>query len=215
MAPCGVSASGVLAVRSQSRSCSSAVLCGLALFLCFHVSRPTRSRRPWLRSFPNATPRDLAQAARDFNRRFPEASAGLSHDGADRRAERRAVAELIGDADAMLLATVFKETAQRIQPLLPAARAQGNHRWSRAIQRWVGTAAGAANDCLLMMIARYAELSSLTAEKDASARVGRRVGSTLHPQLAPWIRARAYWQNRGESNLISLLALICPSRIAA
>src|SRR5262249_15206477 len=67
--------------------------------------------------------------------------------------------------------------------------------------RWRGTRLFTDDD------ARYDELSSLTAEKDASAAA---VADAVkrHPTLSPWIRARGYWQNRGESNLTSLFALM-------
>lgn len=148
---------------------------------------------------------DLTQAARDFNRRFPKHQLVFRTTAQIDALADAPLRQLIDDADAILLATVFKETAQRIQPLLATARAKeiivvagdpglGRH------SRWRGKRLFADDD------ARYAELSSLTAEKDASAAsVAKSVES--HPTLAPWIRARAYWQNRGETNLISLLAL--------
>lgn len=148
---------------------------------------------------------DLAQAGRDFKQRFPRHQLIFrSTAQLDALADAQ-LQQLIGGADALLLATVFKETAQRIQPLLATARAReviavaGDPGLGRQ-SRWGGKRLFADDD------ARYAELSSLTAEKDASAASVAK-SARQYPALAPWINAREYWQNRGEANLISLLAL--------
>ena len=148
---------------------------------------------------------DLAQAGRDFNQRFPKHRLLFRTTAQIDALADAQLQQLIGDADAILLATVFKDTAQRIQPMLAAARAgevivvAGDPALGRQ-SRWRGKRLFADDD------ARYAELSSLTAEKDASAS-SVAASSKQFPVLAPWIKARAYWQNRGQANLISLLAL--------
>ncbi|MBL8270431.1 cobaltochelatase subunit CobN [Steroidobacter sp.] len=149
---------------------------------------------------------DLAQAARDFNQRLPEHRLIFRTTSQIDALSDAQLQELIVGADALLLATVFKETAQRIQPLLATSRAReiiavaGDPALGRQ-SRWRAKRLFAQED------PRYAELSSLTAEKDASAEA---VAAAIkhYPQLTPWIQARAYWQNRGESNLVSLLALL-------
>lgn len=149
---------------------------------------------------------DLAQAARDFNRRLPGHQLIFRTTAQLDALSDAQLQELIGGADALLLATVFKETAQRIQSLLPSARAKeiiavaGDPTLGRQ-SRWRGKRLFVDED------PRYAELSSLSAEADAS---GEAVAAAIrrHPKLTPWIQARAYWQNRGASNLISLLALM-------
>ncbi|WP_206606350.1 cobaltochelatase subunit CobN [Steroidobacter cummioxidans] len=149
---------------------------------------------------------DLAQAARDLNQRLPNHRLIFRTTAQIDALSDAQLQELIGEADALLLATVFKETAQRIQALLPATRAReviavaGDPALGRQ-SRWRAKRLFVDED------PRYAELSSLTAEKDASAEA---VAAAVrrHPQLAPWIQARAYWQNRGAPNLISLLALL-------
>lgn len=149
---------------------------------------------------------DLAQAAQDFHRRHAEHRLVFRTNAQVDALTDAQLRELIGDADALLLATVFKETAQRIQPLLANASAKeiiavaGDPSLGRQ-SRWRGKRLFTDDD------ARYGELSSLTAEKDASAASVARAISQ-HPTLDPWIRSRAYWQNRGEANLTSLLALV-------
>ncbi|GFE88746.1 cobaltochelatase subunit CobN [Steroidobacter agaridevorans] len=149
---------------------------------------------------------DLAQAARDVNQRLPNHRLIFRTTAQVDALSDAQLEELISGADALLLATVFKETAQRVQALLPATRAReiisvaGDPALGRQ-SRWGSKRLFVDED------PRYAELSSLTAEKDASADA---VAAAVrrHPQLTPWIQARAYWQNRGASNLISLLALM-------
>ncbi|MET0533533.1 MAG: cobaltochelatase subunit CobN, partial [Steroidobacter sp.] len=149
---------------------------------------------------------DLAQAAQDFHRDRSEHRLIFRTTAQVDALTDAQLRELIGGADALLLATVFKESAQRIQPLLASAPAKeiiavaGDPALGRQ-SRWRGQRLFADDD------ARYGELSSLTAEKDASAAsVSRTVRQ--YPMLAPWIRGRAYWQNRGAENLTSLLALM-------
>ncbi|HWK51165.1 MAG TPA: hypothetical protein VNR40_14830, partial [Steroidobacter sp.] len=67
---------------------------------------------------------DLAQAARDLNQRLPNHRLIFRTTAQVDALSNAQLQELIGEADALLLATVFKETAQRIQALLPAARAR-------------------------------------------------------------------------------------------
>src|SRR5262249_53801693 len=73
---------------------------------------------------------------------------------------------LFQSADAVLLATVFKENAQRLTPILASSRAKtalafaGDTALGRQ-SRWSGSALFEAND------ARYDELSSFTADQDA------------------------------------------------
>jgi cobaltochelatase CobN len=149
---------------------------------------------------------DLAQAARDFNQRLPKHRLIFRTTAQVDALSDAQLQELIGEADAILLATVFKEAAQRVQALLPSTHATeiiavaGDPALGR-LSRWRAKRLFVDED------PRYAELSSLTAEKDAS---GDAVVAAVrrHPQLAPWIQARAFWQNRGEPNLISLLALM-------
>ncbi|WP_129776688.1 cobaltochelatase subunit CobN [Peristeroidobacter soli] len=149
---------------------------------------------------------DLAQAARDFNQRLPDHRLIFRTTAQVDALSDAQLQELIGGADALLLATVFKETAQRIQAQLATTRAKeiiavaGDPGLGRQ-SRW------RAKHLFIDEDPRYAELSSLTAEKDAGASA---VAAAVqrYPRLASWIQARAYWQNRGESNLISLLALL-------
>jgi cobaltochelatase CobN len=149
---------------------------------------------------------DLAHAAQDFHRRHTKHRLVFRTTAQIDALTDAQLRELIGGADALLLATVFKETAQRIQPLLASASAKeiiavaGDPALGRQ-SRWRGRRLFEDDD------ARYGELSSLTAEKDASAASVARAVSQ-HPALEPWIRGRAYWQNRGEANLTSLLALL-------
>lgn len=149
---------------------------------------------------------DLAQAAQDFHRRHADHRLLFRTTAQVDALTDEQLRELIGGADALLLATVFKETAQRIQPLLASTSAKeiiavaGDPALGRQ-SRWRGKRLFTDDD------ARYGELSSLTAEKDASAAsVARAIQQ--HPSLDPWIRSRAYWQNRGDANLSSLLALL-------
>lgn len=149
---------------------------------------------------------DLAQAAQDFHRDHSEHRLVFRTTAQVDALTDAQLRDLIGSADALLLATVFKETAQRIQPLLSNTAAKeiiavaGDPGLGRQ-SRWRGERLFADDD------ARYGEISSLTAEKDASAAsVSRAVRQ--QPTLAPWIRSRAYWQNRGGENLTSLLALL-------
>jgi cobaltochelatase CobN len=149
---------------------------------------------------------DLAQAAQDFHRRHPNHRLVFRTTAQVDALTDAQLRELIGGADALLLATVFKETAQRIQPLLSSAVAKeiiavaGDPALGRQ-SRWRGMRLFEDDD------ARYGELSSLTAEKDAGA-ASVSLAIRQHPTLAPWIRSRAYWQNRGETNIASLLALL-------
>src|SRR4029453_15883562 len=148
---------------------------------------------------------DLAQAAHDFNQSHPNHRLQLRTSAQIDALSDAQLRELIGGADTVLLANFFKEPAQRLKPLLTHARAEeiiavaGDPALGR-FSRWRGQRLFADDD------ARYAELSSLTAEKDASA-ASVALSIRKYPSLASWIRARAYWQNRGEANLVSLLAL--------
>jgi cobaltochelatase CobN len=116
------------------------------------------------------------------------------------------LAELLKPADAILITTVFKDTAQRLVPLVEQSSAKGvivlssDSALGRR-SRWAGKRLFVEND------ARYDELSSLTADKDASPEAVA-AAARKYPQLATWIRARGYWQNRNEVNLHSLLSLL-------
>lgn len=149
---------------------------------------------------------DLAQAAQDFHRQHAEHRLVFRTTAQIDALTDAQLRELIGGADALLLATVFKESAQRIQPLLSSAAGKeiiavaGDPALGRQ-SRWRGKRLFADDD------PRYAELSSLTAEKDASAASVTR-SISQYPTLDPWIKSRAFWQNRGEANLTSLLALM-------
>lgn len=195
----------ILVVRSQSRYVRRHSR-GLLLLLCLAWFAPASFAATLVAVVSERNSGDLAQAARDFNQRLPEHRLVFRTNAQIDALSDAQLQELIGGADALLLATVFKETAQRIQSLLPAARAReviavaGDPSLGRQ-SRWRGKRLFTAED------PRYAELSSLTAEKDASAQA---VADSVrrHPQLAPWIQSRAYWQNRGESNLVSLLELM-------
>lgn len=113
---------------------------------------------------------------------------------------------LVKSADSILITTVFKETAQRLLPLLRASDVQqvialaGDPALGRN-SRWKGQRLFKDND------SRYDEVSSLTDDKDASP-AAVAAAAKKYPQLAPWVHARGYWQNRSPANLQSLLALM-------
>lgn len=192
-------------MRSQSR-CARRRSGGILLLLLLSWFAPAALAGTLVAVVSERNSGDLAQAARDFNQRLPQHRLVFRTTAQIDALSDAQLQELIGGADALLLATVFKETAQRIQALLPEASAReviavaGDPALGRR-SRWHGKRLFADED------PRYAELSSLTAEKDASA-AAVATAVRRHPQLAPWIQARAYWQNRGESNLVSLLALM-------
>jgi hypothetical protein len=106
---------------------------------------------------------DLAQAARDFNRRLPKHRLIFRTTAQVDALSDAQLQELVSGADALLLATVFKETAQRVQAVLPTTRAKeiiavaGDPALGRQ-SRWRGKRLFVDED------PRYAELSSLTAE---------------------------------------------------
>jgi cobalamin biosynthesis Mg chelatase CobN len=183
------------------RHLSFALLATLALVASVHVSAATLVA---IVSERNAA--DVAQAARIFHERYPEHRLIFRTTAQADALSDAQLQVLTRDADAILLATVFKETAQRFSAALATARAPevlavaGDPALGR-LSRWQGERLFTDAD------ARYDELSSLTAEKDASAAaVAKAVAA--YPKLAPWIRARGYWQNRGEDNLVSLFALL-------
>jgi cobaltochelatase CobN len=113
---------------------------------------------------------------------------------------------LLQPADSILITTVFKETARRLLPIVRRSNVPnvialaGDPALGRA-SRWNGQRLFSDND------PRYDELSSLTDDKDASAEAVS-AAAQKHPQLASWIRARGFWQNRNPANLNSLLALL-------
>ena len=191
-------------MRSQSRSFIRC-FCGL-FFLVVSCFAAEISAATLVAVVSERNSADLAQAARDLKQRLPHHRLIFRTTAQVDALSDAQLQELIGEADALLLATVFKETAQRIQAQLPATRAReiisvsGDPALGRQ-SRWGGKRLFVEED------PRYAELSSLTAEKDASAEA---VAASVrrHPQLTPWIQARAYWQNRGAPNLTSLLALM-------
>jgi len=149
---------------------------------------------------------EMAQAAQVFHQQYPEHRLVFRTSAQTDALSDAGLQTLVRDADAVLLATVFKETALRLAPVLKSARAgeviavAGDPALGRS-SRWKGQRLFQDND------PRYDALSSLTAEKDASAAAVAR-SSREHPTLAAWIQARGYWQNRGESNLVSLFALL-------
>lgn len=191
----------------RSRSSSSVrLLCGLILtsFVSLLAAESFAATLVAVVSERNAD--DLAQVAQDFHRRHADHQLVFRTTAQVDALTDAQLRELIGGADALLFATVFKESAQRIQPLLSSASAKeiiavaGDPGLGRQ-SRWRGKRLFVDDD------ARYGELSSLTAEKDASAASVAKAVSQ-HPTLDPWIRSRAYWQNRGEGNLASLIALL-------
>ncbi len=114
--------------------------------------------------------------------------------------------QLLSSADSILLTTVFKETAQRLLPPLRTSKVKHVIALSGdpalgLNSRWNGERLFKDND------PRYAEVSSLTDDKDASPDAVANAAKK-YPQLAPWIHARGYWQNRNPANLQSLLALM-------
>jgi cobaltochelatase CobN len=191
-------------VRSQSRSFVRYLRGLFLLVLCCFAAELSAATLVVVASERNSG--DLAQAANDLNQRLPEHRLVFRTTAQVDALSDAQLQELIGQADSLLLATVFKETAQRIQGRLATTRAKeiisvaGDPGLGRQ-SRWRAKRLFVDED------PRYAELSSLTAEKDASA-AAVASAAQRHPQLAPWIQARAYWQNRGERNLISLLAMM-------
>ncbi len=120
---------------------------------------------------------------------------------------------LLNDADAILLATVFRDTAQRIMPMLDSVRARQVIALAcepalGRLSRWNGRRLFTMDD------PRYEAVSSLKTERDASA-AAVAAASKQYPQLASWIRARGYWQNRSEDNLRSLFAMLLADSDAA
>lgn len=109
---------------------------------------------------------------------------------------------LLSGADAVLLANLFKDSAQRLLPLLDALPAKnliavaGDTELGRR-SRWQGQPLFKPGDPV------YDTLSSAKTDTAASA-AWVAAASQAHAQQAPWILARGYWQNRGERNLGSL-----------
>lgn len=112
--------------------------------------------------------------------------------------------KLLAEADAILLANLFKDSAKRVLPLLDTLPARtviavaGDTDLGRR-SRWQGKALFTPADPL------YDQLSSAKADTSSSA-AWVAEASRAHTQQAPWIAVRGYWQNRGERNLLSLFA---------
>lgn len=115
----------------------------------------------------------------------------------------------LATADAVLLANVFKDSAQRLTPVLATLSAKniiavaGDTTLGRA-SRWQGRPLFAADD------ARYDELSSAKTDTESGA-AWVSAAQQKHPTLAPWVQVRGYWQNRGEDNLTALFAHLLSS----
>lgn len=148
----------------------------------------------------------MAEAAQRFHQRYPqdrlvfrtsEQVDALSVD------ELRA---LLSSADALLLANLFKDSAQRVLPLLDALPAKnviavaGDTTLGRR-SRWQKQALFSASD------ARYDEVSSAKSDTDSNL-AWVNAASAKYPALAPWVRVRGYWQNRGDNNLNALFAFM-------
>lgn len=149
---------------------------------------------------------ELVQAAHRFQERYPQHRLRFRSTAQVEALSEAELRALLQDADALFLAGAFKDTAQRLLPLLqasPAPRiiALAGDRSLGLQSRWNGRALFAPQD------ARYEQLSSVKTDTEADAAWVAR-SSREHPALTPWISARGYWQNRGDRNLVSLLALL-------
>lgn len=148
---------------------------------------------------------EMAQVASAFNARHPEHRLVFRTTAQVDALSDQALRTLLQQSDSILLTTVFKETAQRLLPLLSTTRVRdvialaGDPALGRQ-SRWAGQRLFSDTD------PRYDELSSLSSDKDATA-AAVAAAAEKYPPLASWIRARGYWQNRNEGNLQSLLAL--------
>ncbi len=173
----------------------------LAFFACAPVSSATLVA---VVSERNAA--EMAQVAQAFHASHPQHQLVFRTSAQIDAIPDASLDALVRSADAILITTVFKETAQRIIPVVRASNVKsvialaGDPALGRN-SRWNGERLFSDTD------PRYDELSSLTDDKDANpAAVAE--ASRKYPQLAAWIQARGYWQNRNPANLQSLLALM-------
>jgi cobaltochelatase CobN len=173
----------------------------LSLFVCAPASAATLVA---IVSERNAA--EMAQTAQAFHASHPEHQLVFRTSAQIDAIPDASLDALLRSADAVLVTTVFKETAQRIIPVVRESKVKnvialaGDPALGRN-SRWNGERLFSDAD------PRYDELSSLTDDKDANpAAVTAAVRK--YPRLAAWINARGYWQNRNPANLQSLLALM-------
>src|SRR3569833_318092 len=149
---------------------------------------------------------EMAQVAQSFHAAHPQHQLVFRTSAQIDANSDASLDALVRSADTILITTVFKETAQRIIPVVRASNVKsvialaGDPGLGRN-SRWNGERLFSDAD------ARYDELSSLTDDKDANPEAVA-AAARKYPQLAAWIQARGYWQNRNPANLQSLLALV-------
>jgi cobaltochelatase CobN len=149
---------------------------------------------------------EMAQVAKAFHSSHPEHQLVFRTSAQVDALSDASLAALLRSADSILITTVFKETAQRIIPIVRESNLKsvialaGDPSLGRN-SRWNGKRLFSDAD------PRYDELSSLTDDKDASPDAVS-AAAQKYPPLAAWIEARGYWQNRNPANLQSLLALM-------
>jgi cobaltochelatase CobN len=149
---------------------------------------------------------EMAQAAEAFHAKHPGHQLVFRSSAQIDAMSDASLQALLSPADAVLITTVFKETAQRIIPLVQASSVRsvialaGDPGLGRN-SKWNGERLFQDAD------PRYDELSSLTDDKDANPEAVA-AAARKYPRLAAWIEARGYWQNRSLANLQSLLALM-------
>ncbi len=177
------------------------VLLLLSLFMCLPARAATLVA---IVSERNAA--EMAQVAQVFHASHPQHQLIFRTSAQIDAIPDASLNTLLRSADAILITTVFKETAQRIIPVVRASNVKsvialaGDPALGRN-SRWNGERLFSDTD------ARYDELSSLTDDKDANPEAVA-AAARKHPRLAAWINARGYWQNRNPANLQSLLALM-------
>ena len=185
----------------RPRFVRATLLLALSLAVCAPVSAATLVA---IVSERNAA--EMAQVAQAFHASHPQHQLVFRTSAQIDAIPDAALDALVRSADAILITTVFKETAQRIIPVVRASNVKsvialaGDPALGRN-SRWNGERLFADAD------PRYDELSSLTDDKDANPEAVA-AASRKYPQLSAWIQARGYWQNRNPSNLQSLLALM-------
>jgi len=148
---------------------------------------------------------DLASGADQFAQQHPGHTLRLRTPEQLAALSDQQVRALWQDADAVLLAAVFGEGAQRLQRLLetqPPANLiafNGDARLTR-LSRWRGQSLlDNLDDKTLKEISRNPD-----AEDGLLEHVNRLVQQ--HPQQTPWLQARLYWQARGSDNLAGLIS---------
>ena len=186
---------------SRSRFVREALLWALSLLACAPVSAATLVA---IVSERNAA--EMAQVAQAFHASHPQHQLVFRTSAQIDAIPDASLDALVRSADAILITTVFKETAQRIIPVVRASNVKsmialaGDPALGRN-SRWNGERLFSDAD------PRYDELSSLTDDKDANPEAVT-AASRKYPQLAAWVQARGYWQNRNPANLQSLLSLM-------